>query len=156
MLFGFKCAVQDSNLRPSRCKLVALPAELTAHIFILTIFECRGGDSVTHNFLLEICATPPHSPSLIPAFESLMFRLITRQARVCAAGETRTPNPLRELAPEASVSTNFTTTAMCICSPCASRVPLQYGLNPFYQELLNEISRHRSQGSLALCIHAIP
>ena len=31
-----------------------------------------------------------------------------------AAGETRTPNPLRELAPEASVSTNFTTTAIRI------------------------------------------
>src|SRR3989344_7856625 len=28
-----------------------------------------------------------------------------------AAGETRTPNPFRELAPEASVSTSFTTAA---------------------------------------------
>lgn len=28
------CAVQDLNLRPTLCKRVALPTELTAHVFI--------------------------------------------------------------------------------------------------------------------------
>lgn len=37
---------------------------------ILKWFWWTVQDSVTHNFLLKICATPSQSPSLLPTFES--------------------------------------------------------------------------------------
>ena len=35
-------------------------------------------ESVTHNFLLKICSTPPHSPTLAPAFDSSIARVQLR------------------------------------------------------------------------------
>ncbi len=56
---------------------------------------CTGEDLVTHKFLLKFCATPSHSPALVPTFESsrLLQNKSRRMLRIrlffCAPGRGR-------------------------------------------------------------------
>jgi hypothetical protein len=63
------CAVRDLNPRPSRCKRVALPTELTAHAEHFTLNLWAWGDSnsqVLRHTLLRRTRIPVPPHALVP------------------------------------------------------------------------------------------
>ncbi len=74
--------------------------------------SCMREDSVTHNFLLKICAIPTRADALrLSSPLSCTEKPALAGFNYCARERTRTSKPLRALPPQGSASTNFATRA---------------------------------------------